>query len=114
MSVELETCTRCGQVHPQPFAEEVIQAFQRVMKAPDTDKGSCIMEMVQEYAATFDSSNHQMNDEFHHMIDQFIAHQIQFQQTTMRVGRVLMRSLDKFLQEEAERMKGEPKPPYLN
>lgn len=114
MSAELTPCVRCGQCHPQPFREEVLSLYQGVLETETDEKGAAIMELVQEFVASFDSCNHHWDDNIHTLIDQFVANHLRYQQSAMRIGRILMRSLNQYMTDETERMKEQKIPEHLN
>lgn len=106
MPTERELCPHCGQVHEQPFSDEVLDLFRKIRVTTDEEeRGSLIMQLVAEFVDDFDTTDENMADHLHDLVDDFVGTRIEHQQAALTLGRVLLRSIQQYTRAEAERMK---------
>ena len=98
-----ESCPRCC-----PFSPEAIQIVRKIQETVDPDeRGDLLMRLAQSFDETYEPGDELFSEKFHAVVDNYHQTFLAYQQAALRLGRVLLRSIEEELRGEEDE-EGEP------
>ncbi len=87
------SCSHCGMNHPT-LSKDLLDLFEEVRQAVDPDeKAALMLQLADQFCSDIDITDESFDEGIHDMIDELAEARLVYQNSGLRLARMLVRSL---------------------
>jgi hypothetical protein len=96
-------CPDCGDDHDMLFSNRVTEIYEAIVDMTDPDdRAELMLELAQVFVEDTDDTDQSLGEDVHDLLSDFIEQRMKFERSSMRLARVLMRTLPAYVEAHAD------------
>ncbi len=91
-------CPDCGEDHDMLFSKVITEIYKAILDAADSnERAEHMLELAQVFVEETDDTDQHLGEDIHDLLSDFIDKRMQFERSSMRIARVLLRTLPAYV-----------------